>query len=70
MAELDVQTVRLKRTDTGTPWGFRLQGNFSAYIMISLGCFNLKQILLSLLTPSPQLTLSDGTFYLYTHLSL
>jgi len=26
MADLDVQTVRLKRTDTGTPWGFRLQG--------------------------------------------
>lgn len=26
MAELDIQTVRLKRGDTGTPWGFRLQG--------------------------------------------
>jgi len=26
MAELDVQTVRLRRTDTGSPWGFRLQG--------------------------------------------
>jgi hypothetical protein len=26
MADLDVQTVRLKRNDTGTPWGFRLQG--------------------------------------------
>lgn len=26
MAELNVQTVRLKRTETGTPWGFRLQG--------------------------------------------
>ena len=33
MAELNVQTVRLRRTDTGTPWGFRLQGQF--YFLIN-----------------------------------
>jgi len=26
MTESDLQTVRLRRSDTGTPWGFRLQG--------------------------------------------
>jgi len=36
MAELDIVVVRLKRNDTGTPWGFRLQGGKDFHTPLSV----------------------------------